>query len=312
VPTFDLVGSGGIYASVEDLFLWDQNFYHNRLGKGGEDFIRQILTPGRFNNGKLQDYAFGLVVRSHRGLPVVEHAGGTGGYRAQLVRFPEQRFSVILLSNYAMVDSTDMAQKVADIFLEEQYPEKPPIPPSAVTLSEEELQEKCGHYFSRKAAAVGEITCNAGALLLSLQGLDIPLEAYSRRTLHSVNFPLSFGLQFRRQKNRVFFELHTAGDTEPVIFEKIEVQPMDAGNLQALCGTYASDELESGLQLLLEGEDLWLKIPHQRLLLKPSVRDMFYHEAGILEVQRSRSGTIRSLHLSSGRAHRVRFTRLKK
>ncbi|MCB0840169.1 MAG: serine hydrolase, partial [Bacteroidetes bacterium] len=32
---FDLVGSGGIYSTVEDLYLWDQNFYQNKLGKQG-------------------------------------------------------------------------------------------------------------------------------------------------------------------------------------------------------------------------------------------------------------------------------------
>jgi hypothetical protein len=32
ISTFDCVGSGGLFTSVEDLFLWDQNFYHHKVG----------------------------------------------------------------------------------------------------------------------------------------------------------------------------------------------------------------------------------------------------------------------------------------
>ncbi|MFQ5628604.1 MAG: serine hydrolase domain-containing protein, partial [bacterium] len=39
IMRFDLVGSGGLYTCVEDLYLWDQNFYHNKLGKGGQEII---------------------------------------------------------------------------------------------------------------------------------------------------------------------------------------------------------------------------------------------------------------------------------
>jgi CubicO group peptidase (beta-lactamase class C family) len=33
IMRYDLVGSGGIYTNIRDLYLWDQNFYHNKLGK---------------------------------------------------------------------------------------------------------------------------------------------------------------------------------------------------------------------------------------------------------------------------------------
>ena len=28
IPGLETVGSGGIYSTVEDLYLWDQNYYH--------------------------------------------------------------------------------------------------------------------------------------------------------------------------------------------------------------------------------------------------------------------------------------------
>src|SRR5215471_15881268 len=31
IMRYDLVGSGGVYSNIKDLYLWDQNFYHNKL-----------------------------------------------------------------------------------------------------------------------------------------------------------------------------------------------------------------------------------------------------------------------------------------
>ena len=40
ISRFDLVGSGGLYTTVEDLFLWDQNFYHGKVG--GKEVIETV------------------------------------------------------------------------------------------------------------------------------------------------------------------------------------------------------------------------------------------------------------------------------
>ena len=42
IMRFDLVGSGGVYSNIEDLFLWDQNFYNNKLGKGDQEIIKNM------------------------------------------------------------------------------------------------------------------------------------------------------------------------------------------------------------------------------------------------------------------------------
>src|SRR6266478_2919257 len=85
--TFALRGSGGLLTTVDDLFLWDQNFYHNKLGKGTSSLLTEIQTPGHLNNGKALTYAFGLEISEYRGLKMVEHAGASFGYRAQMIRF---------------------------------------------------------------------------------------------------------------------------------------------------------------------------------------------------------------------------------
>ena len=56
-----------------------------------------MLTPGVLNDGEKLEYASGLAISDYRGLRKVSHGGAFVGYRAQLIRFPDQRLSVICL-----------------------------------------------------------------------------------------------------------------------------------------------------------------------------------------------------------------------
>jgi CubicO group peptidase (beta-lactamase class C family) len=113
VPT--RIGAGGIFTSIEDLARWDQNFYDASVG--GKALIKQITTPGTLDSGRSLEYAFGLEVRTYKGLRVVEHGGDLAGYHAYLARFPDQRLSVILLCNLSNINQVPLAHAVADIYL---------------------------------------------------------------------------------------------------------------------------------------------------------------------------------------------------
>jgi len=116
--TYDIVGGGGVVSNVDDLLFWDRNFYANRLGK--ESLARELEAHGVLNNGKEVNYGLGLWMGDYRGLRTVEHSGGTFGYRTELLRFPEQRFSIIVLCNVADADVEGLARKITDRYLEKQ------------------------------------------------------------------------------------------------------------------------------------------------------------------------------------------------
>lgn len=124
IMRFDLVGSGGVYSNIEDLYLWDQNFYNNKLGKGGQGIIDKMHEEGLLNNGKSSGYAFALNNGTYRGLKTVSHGGSLAGYRAELMRFPDERFSVIILANRGDANPTNKAFQVADILLDDKFVEE--------------------------------------------------------------------------------------------------------------------------------------------------------------------------------------------
>ena len=113
--TSSVLGDGGIYSSVEDLFKWDQALSTSRLVSVST--LNQALTPNVLPNGENTAYGFGWRIFDHRGLRCFHHSGSTVGFRTRIVRFPQQRLTVIVLANRSDDDLESTAFKVADLFL---------------------------------------------------------------------------------------------------------------------------------------------------------------------------------------------------
>ena len=160
IMRFDLVGSGGVYSCIEDLFLWDQNFYHNKLGKGGQGIIHKMHEEGLLNNGESSGYAFALNIGKYKGLRTVSHSGSLAGYRSMLLRFPEQQLSVIILANRSDANPAQKSFQIADIFLQNDFikVDEELVPEISERVGEDVLvdevvpgimmKEYCGNYYS--------------------------------------------------------------------------------------------------------------------------------------------------------------------
>ena len=113
---FDKVGAGGLYSSIEDFVAWERNFLTDEIGEGG--LMELLLTRGELNSGETLDYAFALSHGEHRGLPTVGHGGSFMGFRADYVRFPEERFAVAVFCNLGSINPGGPAREVAELYLE--------------------------------------------------------------------------------------------------------------------------------------------------------------------------------------------------
>jgi CubicO group peptidase (beta-lactamase class C family) len=174
VSYFEQTGDGAIHTSVEDLQKWDENFYSAQVG--GKDFLVEIQEHGKLNDGKILAYAKGLRLEDYRGLHAVRHGGAWGGYRAELLRFPEKHFSVACLCNVGNADPESRAEKVADVYLgslmkpkeakkEDAVARKKPKP--EIPLSSEQLQPYTGDYFSDELRITYRLEIADGKLKLT-------------------------------------------------------------------------------------------------------------------------------------------------
>ncbi|MCH8302524.1 MAG: beta-lactamase family protein [Proteobacteria bacterium] len=120
MTNLDWVGDGGVYTNLDDFIKWDQNFYDNKLGKGGGDLINMVTTPhpnAAVNSRLIQDahYAFGLQVGTLHGAPVIGHSGGWVAFSSVYQRFPELKLSVVVFCNSTGAAATALGSRVSEI-----------------------------------------------------------------------------------------------------------------------------------------------------------------------------------------------------
>lgn len=160
MTTLPMIGDGGVFTTVDDLLRWDQNFYDSSVG--GPEFIEQMLQTGSLNDGEPLTYASGLGVDTYRGLKMVSHAGAFVGFRAEVIRFPDERFSVICLCNRADANPSRLARQVAEVYLGDRMEAQEPRgrrapraqPPEMIELSDAALAAFAGDYYSEELDVV--------------------------------------------------------------------------------------------------------------------------------------------------------------
>lgn len=208
---FEQTGDGGVLSSVEDLLLWDRNFYEPRVGTPA--LLADMQRPGALANGKPLEYASGLRVAPYRGLPSVSHGGSWAGYRAQLLRFPSERLSVACLCNVSAADPSAMAASVAEILLEGRLqlaPASPEAPaskpaarqPPAAPLAPEALTRFAGTYASDEVGGLPIVVAlSGGGLVVRHRTLPAgPLAPVAADTFDLAGF---YTLRFYGQGGRV-------------------------------------------------------------------------------------------------------------
>ncbi len=313
ISTFDCVGSGGLFTSVEDLFLWDQNFYHHKVG--GKDLIDLMHTKGKLNSGEELDYAFALGIGKYKGLKTVSHGGALGGYRSTLVRFPEQNFSVICLSNLSSFNPSKIAQQVADIYLAGQFKKKAePVSKPAekvkfIELPKKKLHEKVGAYIDPKTGAFRKLGLRGNTLILEASGQRFTLAAISETEFEVLKAPVEIVIKFESQKKDKPMLMHIhreGGDSETYEFFKL-VKPTPE-KLQEYTGDYYSDELQVTFRLALKkGKLHFVHKNASESPLKPMLKDKFTERGYRINFVRDKEKKLTGFTLDAGRVKNLRF-----
>ncbi len=165
------VGPAGVLTTVDDLLLWDRNFYNNKLA-GGQRWIDLLLTGDALNDGTKIRYAFGLFNYTYKGLNAVGHDGGFFGFKTSMNRFPDQRFTVICLCNSRNAPMDTLADQVTDIYLANEFKTSPAPAPTPTPLAEEvpqlsatELQRFAGVYWNPVTEGLWMLTIKEGKLV---------------------------------------------------------------------------------------------------------------------------------------------------
>ena len=116
--------AGALYSTAEDMYRWDQALYTEKLIRAST--LNQAFSQATLNDGSNIKYGFGWMVSQWRGLKEVGHGGDITGFNSYIARYPDEQFTVIVLSNIEMrppgpiPDAGTLAHKIAEIYLSDK------------------------------------------------------------------------------------------------------------------------------------------------------------------------------------------------
>lgn len=111
--TSAVLGDGGIYSSVHDLAKWDAALYDDRLLS--DESRALMFAPWVATDDPEVRYGFGWRITAQ----TAWHSGETIGFRNVIVRYPEQRLTVLILTNRDLPEPYAVATAIAESFLEQ-------------------------------------------------------------------------------------------------------------------------------------------------------------------------------------------------
>ncbi len=109
--------AGSLYSTVEDLYVWDQALYTDKLVS--DEIREKMFTPYMNNYG----YGWGIREQEFGGekKKAISHSGGIFGFNTIILRYTDDRNLIILLCNVVPGELKDLGKGIANILYDQPY-----------------------------------------------------------------------------------------------------------------------------------------------------------------------------------------------
>jgi CubicO group peptidase (beta-lactamase class C family) len=301
MPNENAYGNGGLLTTTEDLLKWNDYYLSGKFGS--PSLLDKQIKTVPFNNGKMNEYAAGLVINTVRGWKSINHNGATAGYRANLEYFPELNLSIAWLNNSSEFDGGMPAPVAVRNIL---VPDKsaPAIPITPITLSPEKLKAFEGWYREESWSR------NSGIKLIVKDGKLTSSRGTSFTPVSEDTFV--FGpnrLQFVESGKKII--LTTPAET--ATYSAVEDATINDKTLAAYSGVYYSDETETKLTVKTKDGKLFLiRKPQEEVSLTPLYKDRFESPLGDIQFIKGQGSDFVEFEVSDGRSINVKFKKITK
>ena len=312
MTNLDMIGDGGIFTTINDIKKWDDAFYESTVLS--KTFWAMMTEQGILNNGEVISYASGLMIGKYKGLKTIRHGGAFVGFRAELLRFPEQKLSIAIFANRADANPSRMANQVADILLKDKLIEEVVAlkKKSGIILPKEKFQlsQLVGSY-EIQPGVVAKLTIKNDSLNV-FQSWNKSTYNIARVLADSFEIPGTENLIFTFSNLKDGFAQTLTvqqGDGETIATRKEEIDIAKV-NLNDFTGSYYSTELDVNYNFEIEKENLVVRVEDQKSSVKLTISnlDEFSSQFGLVRFQR-KGGIISGFELDSGRVKNLKFTK---
>jgi D-alanyl-D-alanine carboxypeptidase len=114
--------AGALVSTVADMAKWEAALDTETLLKRGT--LAEAWSETRLADGKTEGYGYGFVVDKKSGHRRVHHGGGIPGFSASTLRLPDDKISVVVLTNLEGDAADVIAARIAGTFFPELLPEE--------------------------------------------------------------------------------------------------------------------------------------------------------------------------------------------
>ena len=298
IPVFDNYGATSLFTTVEDLAKWDENFYTKKVG--GDAFINLMQATGELNNKTQQTYASGLIVSNYKGYKTVGHSGADAGYRSNIIRFPDEHFSVVILANLASIIPSSLSYKVADLFLKDKN-----IQQVAFKTDNNIVKGRAGDYFEMNTQSLLKLNYKN-------EKLSSGATEFIATSNASFNVPNSSStLTFTGDSLNAQMEMFTEGVGRNT-YKKVNKITLSSKKLEEYQGNFYSSELDTKYSVFIKDSSLLINRPrYDDLKLEPLLKDIFT-VAGttIIRFKLNNKDKIEGFYLSAGRVRNLYYEKI--
>lgn len=113
-PMFNTTADGALYLTALDMIKWDEALATGKLLK--KESYEQMWSPVKLNSGKTHPYGFGWMLGEVNSHKEIEHGGAWQGFKAHIVRYPDDKLTVIVFANLAQTNQAKLARGIATIY----------------------------------------------------------------------------------------------------------------------------------------------------------------------------------------------------
>jgi len=252
-------GAAGVFTTIDDLFKWDQNFYKSKIG--GPQFPRLMTTQGVLNNGNKIEYASGLFVSDLLGLKAVHHDGFGAGYRSLMLRHPDQKYAIIVLSNVVTIDPWAFTVKATKLYLSDkikkdekkQASETSPRP--QVKIDPALYDDYVGDYQMDDGQVI-TIAREGDKLIAVPMGFEFIPVTETKFFIKEMGAHISF---VRDENGEVSHHIIHV-DNQDIIVNKMNPTPPSPEQLNEYVGKYYSEELDVIYNVTVQDDKLFIQI----------------------------------------------------
>ena len=239
--------AGALYSTTEDLLRWQRGLFGGKLLSAAS--LAKMTTPFK------DDYACGVGVRTVNGRRVIDHGGGIEGFNTFLAYYPDDKLTVVALSNLNGGAPQQIVSQLAAIARGEKV--ELPSERKEISVAPKILEQFVGTY--QLAPKVNMmITIESGQLISQVSGQGkVPLFATSETKFFPkvVDAEIEFGKDDKGVVTHLV--LHQGGRdmkasrTSDKVVEHKEIA-VSSTILAQYPGTY---ELRPGFDLVITLED---------------------------------------------------------